>query len=139
MTNLKNQTISNNALELIGKLCDSRFAFFDNRAQEYKYKVRPVLVIGVEKDKLPCDITVLPVSKISREENISALYDYPLTKENHPLLKLKYDPSFVRIHKISTMHSKDLTFYTNSQLNVVYPDTYSEIEDKFKTYTSGLF
>lgn len=138
-TSQQSQVSFNNALELIGKLCDSRFAYFDRRSNNYKYKLRPVLVIGVEKEKLPCDITVLPVSKISRTENINENYDFPLTYEEHGLLNLKYDPSYVRIHKIATMHSKDLSFGTNHQLSIVYPETYSKIKEKLNEFSNGLF
>lgn len=138
-TNQSTQHLITNAKELIGKMCDSRYAYFDPRTQSYKYKLRPVLIIGVEREKLPCDITVFPISKISKSENINKEYDYPITQENHKKIKLKYDPSYVRIHKISTIHSNDLSFdYTNYNLSEEYPETMSEILKKYKDFTSSI-
>lgn len=108
------------------------------REQKYKYKLRPVLIVGTEKDQLPCDITVLPVSKISRAENLNEEYDYPLTKVDHGLLRLKNDPSYVRIHKISTIHSKDLSFKTDHQLNILYPEAYASIKGKLNDFVAKL-
>lgn len=128
------------AQDLIGKLCDSRFAYFDNKTQQYKYKLRPVLIIGVEKDKLPCDITVFPVSKVSRSENIHKDFDYPLTQEHHGSMNLKYDPSYVRVHKVTTIHSKDISFnYTNCCLSTDYPQVLKEIIEKFHEFSGSLF
>lgn len=140
-TNQKTQLSSiSKANDLIGKLCDSRFAYYDNRSKQYKYKLRPVLVIGVEKEKLPCDITVFPVSKVSREENIHKEFDFPLTKKNHSKLQLKYDPSYVRVHKVNTIHSNDLSFdYTDSSLNSEYPNAMSTISEKYKEFSESLF
>lgn len=123
---------------LVGKICDSTYAYFDKREQKYKYKLRPVLVVGIEKDQLPCDITVLPVSKISRVENLNEEYDYPLTNGNHGLLRLKNDPSYVRVHKISTIHSKDLSFKTDHQLNILYPEAYASIKRKLNDFAAKL-
>ncbi|BDH60160.1 hypothetical protein MTP04_02900 [Lysinibacillus sp. PLM2] len=138
-TSQSTRYVITNAQELIGKLCDSRFAYYDHRAQEYKYKLRPVLIVGVERDKLPCDITVFPVSKISRQENIDKEFDYPLTQQKHKSLNLKYDPSYVRVHKVTTIHTNDLSFdYTNCNLNDNYPDTMSEILNKYKEFSSKI-
>lgn len=138
-TKRQNQVTFNNASELIGKICNSRFAYYNPHINDYSYKLRPVLIIGVEKEKMPCDITVLPVSKVSRQENIHEIYDYPLTKEEHSLLNLKYNPSFVRIHKITTIHTKDLSFQTNHQLDILYPEVYEEIREKLHDFSDGLF
>ena len=138
MTQRTVQSEQNSTNSLVGKICNSTYSYFDVREQKYKYKLRPVLIVGTEKDRLPCDITVLPVSKISRAENISVEYDYPLTKINHGLLRLKNDPSYIRIHKISTIHSKDLSFQTDHQLNILYPETYANIKGKLNDFVAKL-
>ena len=132
--------MSNNAKDLIGRLCDSRFPYFDPKSGTHKFKLRPVLVIGVERDFLPCDLTVLPVSKISKPENIDNDYDYQLTAKNHGKLKLKFDPSFVRTHKISTAHSKDLSFqHTDYSIRDLYEEDYQIIKEKFQKFSTELF
>lgn len=132
--------MSNKARKLIGRMCDSRFKYFDPKSRRYKFKLRPILIIGAEKELLPCDLTVLPVSKVSNVNNRDENYDYPLTKKKHSNLNLKYDPSYVRTHKVSTIHSKDLSFeYTDCSLADLYQEDYENIEKTYRTFSDNLF
>lgn len=132
--------MSNNAKELIGRLCDSRFRYYDLKEEKYKFKLRPILIIGIEKEKLPCDLTVLPVSKISKKKNRDERYDFPLTKEQYSELNLKYNPSFVRTHKITTIYSNDLSFeYTDYPFSELYPEEYAKIKEINREFFDALF
>lgn len=132
--------MSNNSAELIGKIYKSRFQYFDNISSSVKFKRRPVLIIGVEKETLPCDITILPISKISVQHNIDGEYDYKVTKQNHENLNLDYDPSYIRTHKISTIYSRDLVDQGEiSSMKDAYADDYQSIKEKVEKFASELF
>lgn len=141
LMNLKttNPTTSS-ASRLIGRYCFSTFAYFNPKTTKYEYKKRPILVIGVEKEFLPCDITVLPISKISNVHNIDDTYDYKLTRKDFPKCSLGYDPSYVRTHKITTIHSKDLSVNgIECQFDEEYPSEYEGIKKLVKQFTETLF
>lgn len=130
----------NKSSSLIGKICSVRFQFFDSKAGRLRFKLRPALIIGVERDILPCDLTILPISKISHQHNIHPDFDHPLTHSDHNALGLRDDPSYVRTHKISTAHSKDLSFDSvNSSLVELYPEDYETIKGKHEKFSSTLF
>lgn len=132
--------MSNKSQGLIGKIYDSRFLFFDPRVGKYKFKKRPILIIGAEKTTLPCDLTVLPISKVSVKSNLNSDYDIKLTKQEHGNLDLLYDPSYVRTHKVTTIYSLDLAHNgERASLKDMYPETYNKIKDSFERFSNELF
>lgn len=132
--------MSNNSQDLIGKIFKSRFKYFDSKLSKVRFKVRPVLIIGVEREKTPCDLTVLPISKVSMKVNLNEDYDYEITKSEHGNLSLDQDPSYIRTHKVTTIHSQDLPHNGMiSSLKDSYPEDYKLIKDKFEKFSQGLF
>lgn len=129
--------MSNNSRKLIGKMYISRFKFFNTKTNTIELKRRPVLIIGVEKDLTPCDITVFPISKVSVSANINLEFDHKLTATNHQKLNLPFDPSYVRTHKVNTIHSGDLVRDICS-VEDLYPADYQSIMGKFEIFTNGL-
>lgn len=130
----------NKSSSLIGKICSVRFQFFDAKAGKLKFKLRPALIVGVEREILPCDLTILPISKVSHQHNVHPEFDHPLTHNDHKALGLRDDPSYVRTHKIATVHSKDLSFdNVNSSLLELYPEDYDVIKIKHERFSSTLF
>jgi len=132
--------MSNNSQVLIGKIFKSRFKYFDSRQSKVLFKIRPVLIIGVEREKTPCDLTVLPISKVSLKVNLNEDYDYEITKSQHEKLSLDQDPSYIRTHKVTTIHSQDLPHNgLISSLKDSYPEDYELIKKKFEEFSQGLF
>src|SRR5699024_3066994 len=129
-----------NTHTLIGKIYKSRFRYFDNRTNKVKFKRRPVLIIGAERSVKPCDLTVLPISRISVRKNLNKDYDYELTKSSHEDLNLDYEPSYVRTHKVNTIHTSDLPHDGFiSCVKTSYPEDYKAIEESFKKFTADMF
>lgn len=132
--------MSNSSSTLIGKACNSRFQYFNVRTGRMEFKLRPVLIIGAERSILPCDLTVLPISKVSNPINLDSNYDYPLESEEHKSLNLKYYPSYIRTHKVSTINSRDLNFDTlNASIKDDFPENYATIKSKFEEFSRNLF
>lgn len=132
--------MSNKSHHLIGKIYKSRFSYYDPRSRSYKFKRRPLLIVGAEKEILPCDLTVLPISKISVDSNLHEEFDVKLTEQEHENLKLNHDPSYVRTHKITTIYSLDLVHNGEiSSLKDLYPKVYEEIKEKFESFPVSLF
>lgn len=125
--------------DYIGRLVVARLHFYDSKMQRMNVKARPVLVIGVESNSFPCDLTVLPVSKISHSQNIHDVYDVPLLAEDCVLLKLTHTPSYVRTHKQSYVHSTDIRATIISNLKDLLPEKYEEIQLKHQLFHAALF
>ena len=61
-----------NSKIMIGKICIAIFPFYDIKLKKNLYKQRPVLIIG---EAINNDYTILPVSTITKKENIDIYYD----------------------------------------------------------------
>lgn len=97
-----------------------------------------MLAIGVERDMFPCDVTMLPISKISYSNNIHPLYDRKLENECGRL-NLNVVPSYIRVHKVATVHSSNINARAISDLKEVLPELYNELSELYKTFTEALF
>ena len=92
----------------IGKIYKVRFPYFDISTGANKFKSRPMLIIGIEKNIFSCDFVVLPVSSVSNPDNVSADFDKKITGEDCQTLNLIRDPSYIRVHKQGTANSNDV-------------------------------
>lgn len=125
--------------DYIGKITNTKFPFYDVKNKKVRYKARPVLIIGCEFNHFPCDFTVLPVSKISDKSKRNEKYDYELRQEDCNLLNLKSVPSFIRCHKISTVHSFDVDRNIICDTKKVNPKIFVVAFDKFEKFSKELF
>lgn len=126
--------------QIIGRYCFSVYQFYDVKAKKHRFKKRPMLIIGMEKEHLPCDLTVLPISKIQIQVHKHDDYDIEISNSEYPLCQLNFDPSYIRVHKVATINSKDLI--PNSvecDLANEYPVLFEKVKDKFKQFTNDLF
>ena len=89
---------------MIGKICVSTFPYYDSVRNKKSFKKRPVLVIGGPRNH---DYTVLPISSVSKSENIDAEFDVKVTPQSHPELQLN-KVSYIRVHKQTTVHESDI-------------------------------
>lgn len=118
---------------MIGRLYTSVFPFYDNQLHKMSYKSRPVLIVGQADQN---DYVILPVSRVTNQNNLDHYYDVPLEPKNYPLTNLK-QRSFVRTHKQCTIHQaelvKDIMDFRNT-----YPDTYLDIILKMEEFQKNL-
>lgn len=80
---------------MIGNACVSLVKYYDTKTNHLAFKKRPILIIGIADSS---DYVALPISKVSKQENIDPVYDYPLEIASFPLLNLQFK-SYVRTHK----------------------------------------
>jgi hypothetical protein len=103
------------------------------------FKSRPFLIIGAEYDELPCDFTAFPISKVSASQNVDPVHDIKVAKEHYPKLSLNAAVSYIRVHKIQTIHSSQLAIGIQSSLSEDYPDLYAEVKAAYRDFSGGLF
>ncbi|MGV3043485.1 type II toxin-antitoxin system PemK/MazF family toxin [Staphylococcus rostri] len=123
----------------IGKVVVAKFPYFDMKTKSKKFKGRPSLVIGCESERFPCDFIVLPVSKIQDVSKRHPKYDFQLYEAECHILHLKHIPSFVRCHKITTVHNKEVKSNVLGDLKLNLPMAYENIESRFKDFSKNLF
>lgn len=125
-------TVMNSKI-MIGKICIAIFPFYDIKLKKNLYKQRPVLIIG---EVINNDYTILPVSTITKKENIDIYYDIAIDPEKYPKLNLdKY--SYIRTHKQTVIY-KDMIKGEISDLKEEYLEIYSDILNKLKEFNIKL-
>lgn len=127
--------------ELINKIVYTSFPYFDIHSKKKKYKSRPVLIIGAEKKKFECDLTMLPISSVSKKEHLNSNFDINIGLKECPDLKcITQDECYVRTHKQSTVHSKDIiTSKKFDDLEVEYSEKIVGIKEKLQEFNRTLF
>ena len=129
--------------EFIGKICKTLTRFKNPRTGKTGFKSRPCLVIGVEKKDSnisSVDYTVLPISKISKRENINDHYDHEVEKISYPDLNLTENTSYIRTHKQTVINGRDMiTDSFISDVKSEYPDLFSDVMSKFNNWNTKLY
>lgn len=123
----------------IGTIVKARFAYHDLNTDKIAFKSRPFLIIGAEYDELPCDFTAFPISKVSASQNVDPVHDIKVAKEHYPKLSLNAAVSYIRVHKIQTIHSSQLSIGIQDSLSEDYPDLYAEVKVAYRDFSGGLF
>ncbi len=89
---------------MIGEIRKIIAPFYNSASGKMEYKSRPGLIIAqADVD----DFTVLPVSRITKNQYIHAKYDIQIDPADYPELHLK-SISYVRTHKITTVHQAEI-------------------------------
>lgn len=118
---------------MIGKAYVSTFPFYDNKAHKMSFKNRPVLIVGQADSN---DYVILPISRITNQNNIDSYYDVLLEPADVPLMKLK-QRSYVRTHKQSIVHNGELTKEIADFRNA-YSDKYLDIISRMEEFQKKL-
>ncbi|CUN17192.1 PemK-like protein [Blautia hydrogenotrophica] len=118
---------------MIGKIYTSLTPFYDLRNHRNSFKKRPVLIIGGPRNH---DYTVLPISTVSRKENLDSEYDIELVPADYPELKLN-KVSYVRVHKQTVIHEASL-YKEVSDMKEKYEEKYLEIIQKLEEFNSAI-
>ena len=117
---------------MIGKIYSSLTPYYYIKTGQNKFKKRPVLIISGPRNN---DYTVLPISRISKKENIDDYYDVEVSPEEYPKLNLN-STSYVRTHKQTVIHRGSLSGEIGD-LRGEYEDLYHLILkrlEEFNTY-----
>ena len=110
---------------MIGTIRKVSTPFYDVHAGQMRYKSRPGLIIAKADNS---DYVVLPVSRVTRSENINPTYDIKIVPAEFPLSNLR-EKSYVRTHKQTTVNEAQILGEI-SDLKNTYEDLYLEILQK---------
>lgn len=118
---------------MIGKAYVSTFPFYDNKTGLMSFKNRPVLIVGRADNS---DYVVLPISRVTNQNNLDSYYDVPIDTADVPLMNLK-QKSYIRTHKQSVIHVRELTKEI-VDFKTEYTDIYLDVLSKMKEFQKEL-
>ncbi len=120
---------------MIGTVCISAFKYYDSAKRRMAFKGRPVLVIGKADDS---DYVVLPISRVTKRENLDAYYDYEIRPETYADSALKLSAvSYVRTHKQAVLNEAEITKQVMN-LKEEFPEDYNKIIDLVEEFQKKL-
>jgi len=118
---------------VIGKSYVSIFKYYDSAKAKMSLKKRPVLIVGKADDT---DYIVLPISRVSKRENLDEYYDVLLSPDAVPKLNLTQH-SYVRTHKQSVVNIVEL-YREITDFKKDYMDIYLDIISKMEEFQKNL-
>lgn len=120
---------------MIGLVCISAFKYYDIAKRRMAFKGRPVLVIGQADES---DYVVLPISRVTKRENLDSHYDYEMNPEIYAESALQLSAvSFVRTHKQSVLNEGEITKQV-LDLRKEFPVAYEEIINLVEEFQKEL-
>ena len=117
---------------MIGKIYSSVIPFYNSATGNNSYKKRPVLIIGGPRNN---DYTILPISTVSKKENLDMDYDIKVEPGVYPLLNLT-QVSYIRTHKQTTVHRAALTSQIGD-LKESYTELYLKVLEKLEEFNKN--
>lgn len=118
---------------MIGKIYSSIVPFYDMKSGKNSFKSRPVLILSGPRNN---DYTVLPISSVTKKQNLDLEYDIELNPQIYPNLNLQ-KICYVRVHKQTTVHTASLNRKI-SNLKDEYEDLYLSILSKLEEYNKFI-
>jgi hypothetical protein len=118
---------------VIGKAYVSIFKYYDSAKAKMSLKKRPVLIVGKADDT---DYIVLPISRVTKRENLDEYYDVLLNPDAVPKLNLT-QYSYVRTHKQSVVNIVEL-YIEIIDFKKDYMDIYLDIISKMEEFQKNL-
>lgn len=118
---------------MIGKAYVSIFKYYDNIKGKMSFKNRPVLIVGKADNT---DYIVLPISRVTKRENLDEYYDVLLNPDAVPKLNLTQH-SYVRTHKQSVVNIVEL-YREITDFKKDYMDIYLDIISKMEEFQKNL-
>ncbi len=107
--------------------------FYDQASGKMRYKVRPVLIVAQADTS---DYVALPVSRVTRRENLDPTYDIEIDPAQYPQTGLTA-VSYVRTHKQTVVHAGEITT-KYGELKAAYGDLYLEILEKRERFSQEI-
>lgn len=118
---------------MIGQIYSSVTPYYDVRTGRNSFKRRPVLIISGPQNN---DYTVLPVSTVSRKENLDRDFDIEVEPSDYPNLNLNHT-CYIRTHKQTTVHKASLVRKI-ADMKSEYEDLYLEILEKCEEFHKSV-
>ena len=118
---------------MIGEIRKALTPFYDSKAQRKSIKSRPVLILAKADSS---DFTVLPVSRVTKSENIDPHYDVKVDPAEYPDLNLQYI-SYIRTHKQMTIHVAEIGDKIGD-MKISYEDLYLEVLARREEYSAEV-
>lgn len=118
---------------MIGEIRKALTPFYDLRAQRMSFKSRPALLIAKADD---FDYVALPVSSITRRENLNPTYDIEIDPAAYPNLNLRA-VSYARTHKQTIVNAREIGGLI-SNMAKEYPDLYLSILEKREEFSKEV-
>lgn len=118
---------------MIGKICKAITPFFDLNQNRMSYKSRPALVLAKADGD---DFIILPISTITKKQNINPIYDVAIDPLKYPKLNLNR-LSYVRTHKQTVVHRSSLIGEIGDISNN-YQELYLEILLKRENFSNEV-
>ena len=107
---------------MIGEIRKAITPYFDLATNSKRFKTRPVLIIALADNK---DYVCLPISTISRKENLNSTYDIEVNPSTYPKLNL-HRLSYIRTHKQTIIHATEILDLI-SNLSKEYRELYVQV------------
>ena len=125
--------------DFIGKIVNGKFKYYNSKTNQMDVKARPFFIIKCESNTFPCDFNGFPLSSINHSNNIDVMFDVKIETKKYPLLKLRRDISYIRVHKMQTLHSEEINRKPISSIVDNYGELYLEIIEKFDLFCASCF
>lgn len=118
---------------MIGKIHKALTPYYDNKAEQRSFKIRPVLIIAQADSD---DYVALPISSITYKVNQNLTYDIEVDPNIYPNLNLK-KISYIRTHKQIIIHRSCLNGII-SDMKYEYADLYLEVLEKRERFSNEI-
>ena len=118
---------------MIGELRWSLTPFYDLTAQRNSFKRRPVLFIAKADSN---DYVALPLSRITRRDNLDPVYDIEVDPAVYPNLNLSA-VSYIRTHKQTIINRGEVAGLIGN-MKAEYPDLYLTILEKREQFSKEI-
>ena len=117
-----------------GDIVVSIIEYYDLKTKSKKFKSRPCMIVALS-DKNG-DYVVLPISTISKKDNINSVYDVLIDISIYPKLNLS-KTSFVRTHKQTIIHRGSIDSII-SNVKSIYEDLYLKIISQMEAFQKKI-
>lgn len=107
---------------MIGKAYWATFKYYDSSLYKMALKKRPILIIGQADER---DYVVLPISRVTKNENLDSHYDFEMQIADYPVLSLKA-VSYIRTHKQAIANEGELADCI-ADFRAEYPEAYLSV------------
>lgn len=118
---------------MIGEIRKVLMQYFDLKQGKMLMKSRPALVIAQADAN---DYVILPISRITRQENRDPVYDIKVDPCEYPQLHLNA-VSFIRTHKQTTAHRSQMSDMIGD-LKTDYPDLFLRVLDTREQFSEEI-
>lgn len=118
---------------MIGKVCLAVVDYYDSKTKSTRKKARPILIVAGPRNN---DYVILPISTISKRENLDPDYDMPIGPTERASLGLDKE-CFIRTHKQMYIHQAFIV-KEKGDLKGAFPDFYLNAITKMEQYQSQI-